>query len=139
MVALNDQGFQRYYIIIIKGASGLMEMGGYFFAYDKSEKHITRILQPFLEQGNSTNYIDYTRSIITRYDTWIEAYNNLPEQPSMGSSSGSGGIISVIRLLTKKGLPQDITASAKMFEAIGRAKMMRNVSLTRSLDRRNMC
>lgn len=118
MVNLNEQGFQGYYTII-KGASGLMEMGGYFLAYGKSEENITQTLQPFLEQVNSTNHIDYTRSIITRYDTWIEAYNSLPEQPSTDSSSGPGGVISVTRLLAKKGLTDDINASAKMFEAIG--------------------
>ncbi|KAJ4354942.1 hypothetical protein N0V95_003351 [Ascochyta clinopodiicola] len=118
MVGVSEQGFQGYYTII-KSASGLMEMGGYFLAYDKSEEKITQILQPFLEQVNSTNQIDYTRSIVTRYNTWIEAYNSLPEQSSTDSSSGPGGVISITRLLTKKGLTDDIKASAKMFEAIG--------------------
>jgi hypothetical protein len=118
MVAANEQGLQGYYVIT-PGAGGLMAMAGYFLAYDKSEETITQILQLFLEKVNSTNGIDSTLSNVTRYDTWIEAYESLPEQGSTSSSSGPGGVISITRLLTKKGLTDDITASAKMFEAIG--------------------
>jgi FAD/FMN-containing dehydrogenase len=118
LVGVNEKGFQGYYTII-KGAGGLMEMGGYLLAYDKSEDDITKTLEPFLRQVNSTNAIDFTRSITTRHDTWIEAYNSLPVQSSTDSSSGPGGVISVTRLLTKRGLTEDINASAKMFAAIG--------------------
>ena len=118
LIGVNEQGFQGYYTII-EGAGGLMEMGGYFLAYDKSEDTITRTLEPFLRQVNSMNHIHLTISNITRHDTWIEAYNSLPMQSSTDSSDGPGGVISVTRLLTKKGLTEDMNASAKMFKAIG--------------------
>lgn len=118
MVTLNKQGFQGYYTII-KGAGGLIEMGGYFLAQNKSEDEITKIVEPFLTQINSTNGIELSQNVITPHNTWIEAYNSLPEQSSTDSGDGPGGVISITRLLTKKGLTEDTEASARMFEAIG--------------------
>ena len=117
LVAVNDAGFQGYYTII-EGAGGLMEVGGYFLAYNKSNSTITQTLDPFLKQVNSTSHVQLSRSIITSYDTWIDAFNALPEQPG-GSSDGPGGVISITRLLTRQGMTENIDASAEMFAAVG--------------------
>jgi hypothetical protein len=116
---VNKHGFQGYYTI--KGAGGLIEMGGYFLAYNKSEEEIMQTLEPFLTQVNSTNHVELTRSVLTQHDTWLEAYNSLPEQSSTDSREGPSGVISVTRLLTKNRLTEDTNASAKMFKAIGPA------------------
>lgn len=113
LVALNQQGFQGYYT-----TSGPMTLGGFFLAYDKSNATITRILGPFLTEIKVAEDMISLVSTVTRYDTWIDAYNALPAQ-SRDNIDGPGGVISTTRLLTRKGLTEDIDAIAKMFEVIG--------------------
>ncbi|PSN71419.1 FAD binding domain protein [Corynespora cassiicola Philippines] len=115
MVEMNERGFQGYYTIT-RGQDGTMSIGGYFMAYDKSESEVDGILQPlFARVGNSTLKLT---SNVTRHDGWIDAYNLLPKQ-TRDSNSGPGGVLSTTRLLTRRGLTEDVEASMKMFEAIG--------------------
>lgn len=115
MVEMNERGFQGYYTIT-RGQDGTMNIGGYFMAYEKSESEVDGILQPFFARiDNSTLK---SASNVTRHDGWIDAYNLLPKQ-TRGSDGGPGGVLSTTRLLTRRGLTEDVEASMKMFEAIG--------------------
>ncbi|KAF2183999.1 FAD binding domain protein [Zopfia rhizophila CBS 207.26] len=117
MVQINELGFQGYYTIT-GPKNGPLSMGGFFFAYDKSSSVIQNAMEPFVSHVNSAKDLASLSSNITRYDRWIDAYNALPKQ-TRDSSNGQGGTISTTRLLTRKGLTEDIDVSAKMFEATG--------------------
>lgn len=118
LVEINDKGFQGYYTIYGE-ASGPWTFGGYFLAYEKSNSTVQQIITPFVAKLNaSSDLATQDAWQLKSYDTWISAYNGLPKQSSTDSKSGPGGTVSVTRLLTKKGLTDDVTASAKMFQSI---------------------
>ncbi|KAH7110373.1 hypothetical protein B0J11DRAFT_512590 [Dendryphion nanum] len=104
LVTLNEQGFQGYYT-----TPGPMTLSGYFLAQDKSNDTITQILVPFLTELKTAEDMISLTSIVTRYHTWIDAYNALPAQPR-DNTDGLGGAISTTRLLIRKGLTEDIDA-----------------------------
>lgn len=128
MPTLNEQGLQGYYTIA-GAADGPLTMGGYFLAYGKSNATVMQTINPFITEANAAKDFVSVTSNVTRYDTWIDAYNDLPKQ-LRDSSDGPGGVISTMRLLTRKGLTEDVKASTKMFEAIGPHAEEYKVSIT---------
>jgi hypothetical protein len=118
MIGLNKEGFQGYYTITGL-ALGPWSFGGYFLAYDKSNATIQATLAPFSVALNAAaDLAALAMWNVTRYDTWIEAFNGLPKQVS-DNSDGPGGSISVTRLLTREDLTKNVEAVASMFESIG--------------------
>jgi hypothetical protein len=121
-----EDGRYKGYYTLVEAQAGTMAFGGYFLAYDKTSSEVDSILQPFTSQvDNSTATL---LSNITRYDSWIDAYNGLPKQQA-DSTGGPGGVISTTRLLTRRGLTEDIASSAKMFEAIGPSAELNKVGV----------
>ena len=87
--------------------------------YDKSNAAIQTTLAPFSAALNaSADLAALAMWNVTRYSTWIEAFNGLPKQVS-DNSDGPGGSISVTRLLTREDLTRDVKAVANMFASIG--------------------
>lgn len=118
LVELNNKGFQGYYTLI-GDAAGPWAFGGYFLAYDKEEAEIQDIIAPFEAKLNASAAIaSVEMSNVTRYDSWIDAYNGLPKQGA-DSTDGPGGVVSVTRLLARDDLTGDVDAVASMFERIG--------------------
>ncbi|KAF2650090.1 FAD-binding domain-containing protein [Lophiostoma macrostomum CBS 122681] len=90
-------------------------------AYDKSNAMVEETLAPFKDAlDSSANLTSLSIWNVTRYDTWIAAFNALPKQVST-NDDGPGGSISVSRLLTRQDLTGDVEAVAKMFMSIGPA------------------
>ncbi|KAJ4357192.1 uncharacterized protein N0V89_001767 [Didymosphaeria variabile] len=117
MIDLNNQGFQGYYTIT-GSAEGPWTFGGYFLAYERSNAMVQGILAPFWTALNaSASLASLSIWNVTRYDTWIEAFNGLPKQGA-DNSDGPGGVISVSRLLTREDLTRDVEAVARMFKSI---------------------
>jgi hypothetical protein len=115
--ALNEQGFQGFYTIA-GPAEGPLSMGGYFMAYNKSNATVEQSISTILKDAKAASDLVSVTSIVTRYDAWIDAYNDLPKQVR-DSTEGPGDTISTTRLLTKQALTEDSEALAKMFEKVG--------------------
>ncbi|KAH7067445.1 hypothetical protein BKA63DRAFT_424441, partial [Paraphoma chrysanthemicola] len=107
--ALKEQGFQGFYTIV-GPAEGPLFMGGYFMAYDKSNDTVQHAIQTILGDANNSTILEPILSNVTRYDAWIDAYNDLPKQVAT-SSEGGGDTISSTRLLTNEGLTNDVGAN----------------------------
>ena len=119
MVDINSKGFQGYYTIT-GDAEGPWSFGGFFLAYDKSNATVQQTLAPFTTKINaSADLISIETWKVKSYETWIDAYNELPTQNSTDKKDGPGGTVSVTRLLTKDSLTEDMVESAKMFQSIG--------------------
>lgn len=118
LVELNNNGFQGYYTLI-GDAAGPWAFGGYFLAYDKSAAEIQDIIAPFSAMlDEAAGMASVSMSNVTRFDSWIDAYNGLPKQGA-DSTDGPGGVVSVTRLLAREDLTGDVDAVASMFERIG--------------------
>lgn len=119
LVDINDKGFQGYYVIT-GNAKGPWTFGGFFLAYDKTNATIQQTLALLdAKLSSSTTVATKASWELEYFDTWIDAYNRLPEQTSTDASGGPGGTVSVTRLVTRDGLTKDLEASAKMFQSIG--------------------
>jgi hypothetical protein len=115
---LNEQGFQGYYTMT-GPATGPWTFGGFFMAYDKSNSTVQENLAPFTSKlDDLQNLASVTSWNVTKYATWIEAYNSLPKQAA-DTSDGPGGVVSVTRLLQRDDLSTNLDVSAKMFASIG--------------------
>jgi FAD/FMN-containing dehydrogenase len=128
LVDINDKGFQGYYVV--SGEEKAWNFGGWFLAYDKTNATVQQTLAPLHAMLNgSTNVATISAWNLEYYDTWISAYNRLPEQTSTDSDGGPGGTVSVTRLLTRDGLINNTAASANMFKSIAPSAEDKQVSL----------